>query len=232
MIWFYLDGEDSREYGVYLRSVPEILSAEPDIEFVHIPGRDGSLTQDNGGYKDQGIALECYIKDVARLGEAYGFMSGYHELVISADMTRKYRATFYGAAEAVRVVRNMKAWEMSVPVKLKPFRYFEPEAEALTVQASGSPVNNPGTAPAAPRITIAGNGDITLMIGIYIMEFEGVVNGIIIDSDKRQLLTYDGTARALDQDIDEFPILVPGANYIQWTGSISSLTIEPRWRDR
>lgn len=231
MIWFYLDGKDSREHGVYLRRVPEIMSAEPDIEFVHIPGRAGTLTQDFGGFLDVGTVLECYIKDVANIGEAYGFMSGYHELVISEDMTRKYRATFYGSAQAERVVRNMKAWEMSIPVKLKPFRYFV-DVDDVEIAASGSAVINPGSAPAEPRITITGNGDMTVMIGMYIMEFEGVVNGLIVDCDKKQILTHDGTARYLDQDIDEFPMLMPGANYIQWTGDVSAMTIEPRWRDR
>ena len=232
MIWFYLDGEDSRNYGVYLRRPPEILSAEPDISFEKIPGRAGTLTVNNGGFKDADIELECYIKDIADIGKAYGFMSGSKKMVFSTDTTRSYRATFHGKAQADRIVRNMKAWEFIAPVNLKPFRYFEPEPAEIPILASGERIDNPGSASAAPRITITGTGDITLMIGQYAMEFEGVVDGIIIDSDKHKLLNIDGITRALQHDIDEFPLLVPGPNYIQYTGSIGSIIIEPRWRDR
>lgn len=232
MIWFYLDGEDSRDHGIYLRTVPEIISAEPDLEFIPIPGRAGSLTMDYGGYKDIAITLECYVKDIAAIGQVYRFMSGYHSMVLSSDPFRSYRATFYGQAQAVQLVRNMDSWEFSAPVRLKPFRYFEPASDPVTITSSGSGITNPGSAPAAPRISIFGSGDITLMIGQYVMEFEGISGGIIIDSDQMKLLNIDGISRNLNQDIDEFPMLEPGANYMQWTGSITSIEIEPRWRDR
>lgn len=232
MIYFTLDGEDSRKYGIYLQRPPEIQSAEPDVEFIKIPGRAGTLTKNNGGFKDNDIELECYIRDIANIGAAYGYMSGSKKLIISTNPERSYRATFYGKSAANRVVRNMKAWEFVTPVNLKPFRYFEPEPANEPIMYSGASIYNPGSAPAAPRITIAGSGDITIQIGQFVMEFEGVKDGIIIDSDKNKLLNADGITNALEHDIDEFPILVPGVNYIQYDGDITSMIIEPRWRDR
>lgn len=232
MIWFYLDGEDSRDYGIYLMVPPPILSAEPDIEFINVPGRDGSLTLDHGGFKDADIDMECYIKNVSRIGEAYGFMSGNKKMVISTNPNRSYKAVFYRQAQSEHVVRNMNAQSMIVPVRLKPFRYFEPAPKAEKITTSGTGIINPGSARSAPRITINGSGNIAMMIGQYTMEFVSVSSGIIIDSDARQLLNIDGITKALKQDIEEFPLLEPGMNYVQWTGNIESIEIEPRWRDR
>lgn len=232
MIWFWLDGEDSRDYGIYLQAPPEIVSAEPDLEFVDIPGRDGSLTINHGGYHDNEIELACYVQNVDNIGSAYGFLSGYHKFVFSSDMTRAYYGTFHGSAQSSRLVRNLKAQEINVPVRFKPFRYYEPAPDAVQITESSGSITNPGSAESAPVITIVGSGDIVVIIGQYTMEFASVDSGIVVDCERNELLNADGVTRALEHDIDEFPRLVPGINYVQWSGGATSVTIEPRWRDR
>lgn len=232
MIWLYVDGVDSRDCGVFLRSVPSIISAEKDLEFVEIPGRAGTLTVDHGGYKDADITLECYVRDVANIGKAYQLLHGQRKVVFSSDPAHSYIATFYGQAQGDRVVRNMDAWEFTAPVRLKPFRYYEPAPGAVKFSASGGHIDNPASAPSAPRITITGTGDMQVMIGQYVMEFDAVSGGVIVDSEIMRLMNMDGITNALEHDIDEFPLLEPGENFIQWSGNISSITIEPRWRDR
>ena len=113
MIWFWLDGVDSRTFGVYLQTPPEILSAEPDLEFIDIPGRDGSLLINHGGYHDNETELMCYVQDVANIGDAYGFLSGSHKFVFSTNPTRAYYGTFFGTAQSTRLVRNLKAQEIT-----------------------------------------------------------------------------------------------------------------------
>ena len=232
MIWMYVDGKDSRDCGVYLRSAPPIVSAEPDFEFVSVPGRAGTLTIDHGGFKDNDITLECYIRDIGNIGEAYELLSGQRKIVFSTDLAHSYKGTFYGQSQADRVVRGMSAWEFAVPVRMKPFRYYEPSPAIVTINSSGEYINNPASAPSAPRITIHGGGNIDIMIGQYAMEFDNVDGGVIIDSERMRLLNLDGVTNALEHDIDKFPLLVPGENFIQWTGNVTSIEIEPRWRDR
>lgn len=232
MIWFWLDGVDSRTFGVYLQTPPEILSAEPDLEFIDIPGRDGSLLINHGGYHDNETELMCYVQDVANIGDAYGFLSGSHKFVFSTNPTRAYYGTFFGTAQSTRLVRNLKAQEITAPVRFKPFRYFEPAPGTIHITESISSINNPGSAESAPIIAVYGSGNITLMIGLTIMEFSNVVGGVVIDCANNQLLNIDGISRALEHDVDEFPRLAPGANGIQWTGNVQSVTIEPRWRDK
>lgn len=232
MIWFWLDGIDSRTYGIYLQTPPDILSAEPDLEFIDIPGRDGSLLLDHGGYHDNETELQCYVQDVGNIGAAYGFMSGSHKFIFSTNPNRAYYGAFFGTAQSARMVRNLQAQEITAPVRFKPFRYFEPAPDRIQIYTSPGSINNPGSAESAPIITIVGSGNFTLTIGQYVLDFSDVDGGIIVDCDKNRLFNTDGITRALEHDIDEFPRLKPGINYVQWTGGIQSITIDPRWRDR
>lgn len=232
---FTLDGIDSRDVGIYLMEPMEIMAAEEEIEFLDVSGREGSLTIKKGGYKDVETDMECYIKDISRIGEAYGFLRGSRRMVMSYAPDRAYRVVFTGVPQASRLNRALDAWPVTVPVRLKPFRYYEPEPMAETILGSGDSITNPGSQASAPRIAIYGTGDIRLTIGTQIIEFTGIEEGLIVDSDLKNCYELNGITRIYDDekvDIDKFPLLQPGVNYISWTGNVSYVTILPRWRDR
>lgn len=232
---FTLDGKDSRDIGIYLMEPMEIMAAEEEIEFLDVSGRDGSLTIKKGGHLDIETEMECYIKDISRIGEAYGFLRGSGRMVVSYAPYRAYKVIFTGVPQASRLNRALNAWPVTVPVRLKPFRYFEPEPQAISIYNSGDSIDNPGTQASAPRIAIYGTGDISVTIGTQVIAITGIEEGLIIDSDLKNCYELDGTTRIYDDekiDIDKFPLLMPGINYISWTGSVSEITILPRWRDR
>lgn len=232
---FYLNGVDSRAYGIYMREPLPIFAAEEDTEYYDVPGRDGSLTIKKGGHNDLETSMRCYIRDIGGISRALAFVQGSGQLVQSIDMGRSINISFTGAPRADRIVRGMDAWEMEIPVRIKPFRYFYPEAEDIVINTSGTYINNPGTHESAPRIEIAGSGDMVLRIGAAEVTLSGVAGGLIIDSADMTCYELDGVTRIGDQsgiDMDEFPRIAPGANPVTWTGSISSITITPRWRDR
>lgn len=232
---FTLDGIDSRSKGIYQMEPLEIMAAEEKVDFVNVPGRNGDLTIKKGGFYDIETDMECYIKNIDDIGKAYEFMSGSKKMVLSTNPKRAYKVTFVGVPQAGRLTRGLAAWPITVPIRLKPFRYFEPEPEAIIITKNNEEIQNPGTHESSPRIKIEGSGDIRLMIGTQVMEFAGIEEGLIIDSDLMNCYSLDGITRIFDDekiDIDEFPVIKPGANYISWTGSVNKITILPRWRDR
>ena len=83
------------------------------------------------------------------------------------------------------------------------------------------------------KVERPGTGDITLMVGQFIIELEGVDGAIILDTTRMETYRMDGPLPANQNGAmtGEFPLLVPGANAISWTGNVVSLTIEPNWRD-
>jgi phage-related protein len=97
------------------------------------------------------------------------------------------------------------------------------------VVVSGTEVVNPCTAESEPVITVTGSGDITLNIGGYQVELDAVDGKITLDCEAR-LAHKDGVLAGSKVALSEWPVLVPGANVISWTGSVTSVAISPRWR--
>ena len=79
-----------------------------------------------------------------------------------------------------------------------------------------------------PVITVYGTGDITLMVGTIVVELEGVSGSITLDSELQE--AYSGTTDMNSAMSGEFPLLKPGMNAISWTGEVSKVEIQPRWR--
>ena len=93
---------------------------------------------------------------------------------------------------------------------------------------SGSFVTNPGNVYAEPVITVYGSGTITLMVGLTIIEMEGISGSITLNSALQE--AYLGTTGMNNAMSGDFPILLPGANAISWTGNVSRVVVEPHWR--
>ena len=93
---------------------------------------------------------------------------------------------------------------------------------------SGSFVTNPGNVYAEPVITVYGSGSITLMVGMTVIELEGISGSITLNSALQE--AYSGTTGMNSAMSGEFPVLLPGANAISWTGNVTSLKVIPNWR--
>ena len=52
---------------------------------------------------------------------------------------------------------------------------------------------------------------------------------ITLDCEAR-VAHKSGVLAGLQVDLSEWPVLVPGANAISWTGAVTSVSISPRWR--
>ena len=98
----------------------------------------------------------------------------------------------------------------------------------LTVTSSGTFVTNPGSVYSEPVITVNGSGDITLIVGMTIVELTGVSGSITLDSSLQE--AYNGLASLNSQMSGEFPQLLPGQNAISWMDNVTSLVIDPHWR--
>ena len=75
---------------------------------------------------------------------------------------------------------------------------------------------------------VVGSGSITLMVALTIVELEGIAGNITLNSALQE--AYSGTTSMNSAMSGEFSILYPGANAISWTGNVSKVVIEPRWR--
>ena len=111
--------------------------------------------------------------------------------------------------------------------RCKPFFHLDNSSETV-IARSGEFITNPGCVASEPVITITGNGDITLMVGMQMIELTDVDGKIIIDSVLQEVYNDDG---ACNEKMDgDFPVLQPGVNAISWDGDVTSVVVSPNWR--
>lgn len=235
-VWFEFSGARNTEKGVRLLSMPVRYHPAERGELVQVPGRSGYLWSADGGYNNVLTRVQCMTADDADIGKVDAWLRGEGELRFSDDPQRYYRARVTKEFSRSAAMNRFVNQEFTVTFDCQPFLYHV-EAEGggdTEITASPYTLTNPGTYKSAPRIKIAGTGEVVLTIGTQIVQIEGMEDGIIIDSELGDCFNLTETA-LLNGKVtlmdDEFPTLAPGNNILSWTGNVSKITITPRWRD-
>jgi phage-related protein len=231
------NGVDSRDLGVVVEKLPEFHRPARSVELVQIPGRDGRLELDNESYDVYTTTFRVNCFGVP-LADVYAWLSGAAWLVSSEEPDRAVWASLHMQVKNDRFRCGGCYDSLTVTAYCQPFRYFYPRPDSVELTASPATVANPGTAAARPVITIEGSGDISVLIGQSRMDFEGLTDGIVVDCEMLECFSLDGAtlmnAHADLSDLetpDGFPQLLPGGNGVQWTGAVTKISIDGRWRD-
>lgn len=229
-IWFSFAGHRNTEYDVRMLSMPTRPHPARKGTLVDVPGRNGKLFIDEGAYDRVLVSLRL-IAVSDNIDTVNGWLSGEGDLIFGDEPSRVYHAMV--TKEFSQSSRNprLRGQEFTVTFDCEPFKYrASPAADELTLTASGV-VTNPGTVYSEPKITITGSGDFLLVVNGFSVEGSGIESGAIVDCALLETLQLDGaTSYNKSFTIDEFPQLSPGWNAISWTGDITQIKIEPRWR--
>ena len=225
--WFEWNGVRSTEYGVHVLEQPVLTLPNERATFVDVPGRSGSLTVLEGEsvYDDLVLTAQCIVENTERYEEIAAFLKGSGRVTFANRPEGYYEARIVNQIPFEKILRGNPHRSFAVNFRCKPFWYAE-SVPTITVTKSGTFVTNPGYA--EPKITVVGSGSITLMVALTIVELEGIAGNITLNSALQE--AYSGTTSMNSAMSGEFPILYPGANAISWTGNVSKVVIEPRWR--
>lgn len=241
--WFEFKGKISTDMDVRLMDVHVFSRGEARGSEESVAGRSGYVWLSDGASEAFEVKRICRAPS-SRLREISAWLSGAGNLRFSQEEGAMYDARVIKAIEYKRVIPGMNPlYEFAVIFSCQPFPRVWPEAEAVVINKSNTKLSNPGTAPALPRVEIAGSGDFSLTIGMQTLFFTDVDKGIIVDSELGDAFTRDGALLANDHvDGDLFQIQ-PGTNYVSWlaggagddgadkAGSVTKVTITPRWRN-
>ena len=227
--WFEWNGVRSTEYGVHVLEQPVLTLPNERATFVDVPGRSGSLTVLEGEsvYDDLVLTAQCIVENTERYEEIAAFLKGSGRVTFANRPEGYYEARIVNQIPFEKILRGNPHRSFAVNFRCKPFWYAE-SVPTITVTKSGTFVTNPGNIYAEPKITVVGSGSITLMVALTIVELEGIAGNITLNSALQE--AYSGTTSMNSAMSGEFPILYPGANAISWTGTVSKVVIEPRWR--
>lgn len=227
MGWFRFKETDSREYGILISSVPERVRPERRVKEIEIPGRSGNLTQDEETYDAYVISMECSTRGSDRMDEIITWLNGAGDLTLSTEPDKVYQASIYNKISIADQIYLYNSFLLQF--KVQPFKYnINPFADELTLTAQ-TIIRNGGTVYSEPIITVYGSGDITLSINGVDFPLYGVSEYITIDSEMMEV--FKGTANQNSKYGGEtFPRLEVGENTISWTGNVSRVEIQPKWR--
>lgn len=227
--WFSWNGVRCTEYGIHVSEQPPITIAGERSTFTNVPGRSGSLTTLEGDYvyDDLLLSATCFITNTSRIDEIAGWLRGGGTVTFANRQGGFYHARVVNQIPFEKILRGNPHRSFVVNFRCKPFFYLE-DVQPITLTSSGAFVTNPGSVPSEPIITVTGNGEITLMVGMSIVELSDMNGSITLDSELQE--AYNGTTSLNNRMSGDFPMLLPGQNAVSWSGDVTKVEIHPNWR--
>lgn len=230
--YFLWNGTSSASKNIIVDRYPQIVKPRLRNESVTVPGRPGTLTlpESDNAYDPVTIKAECFVETTADAYAAAAWLKGSGTVVFGNETGRSYRARIDNEAIMDQLERGQEPRSFTVEFVCQPYRYLYPAASDIEITSSGTSVTNPDNEPSEPLIKIEGTGDIDLLIGTQGVSLTGIDTGIYLDCEMKDAYDLAATELLNNSMEGDFPVLEVGANAISWTGTVSKITITPRWR--
>ena len=187
---FTFDGENSRNYGVYITGEGVFNAPERNVEMVDIPGRNGAFALDKGNFNNievtypAGIFADTeadFAEAVSDLRNLLCSKVGYVRLEDDYN-PNEYRLAIYKSG--LDVDHDLLiAGEFELVFECKPQRYLKSGETAITV-TSGNTITNPTRFDAQPQLQVWGYGDV--QIGGKTVSVVSEYIGEVVASDKNR----------------------------------------------
>ncbi len=226
--WFEWNGVRCTEHGIHVSEQPPVTLPSERATFTNVPGRSGSLTtlEGNEVYDDLLLTATCFISDPSRIPDIAAWLRGSGTVTFANRQGGFYHARIVNQISFEKILRGNPHRSFAVNFRCQPFWYMT-DVQTITLTTSGTFITNPGSVSSDPVITVYGNGEVTLMVGMTIVELD-VSGSITLDTPLME--AYSGIASMNSAMSGDFPVLLPGQNAISWTGNVTKIEIQPNWR--
>ena len=225
------NNKSSSDCRIQVAHPPGYAYPERDYTITHIPGRNGDIIQDNGCYKNvertYEVSFDALSEDFATYANAVSAWlhsrTGYARLEDSYE-PNYYRMATYQESSMFENLYN-KAGTATIVFECKPQRFLKTGDNIITIQNSLT-IMNPTGFEAYPLFKVTGTSGVLTVNGNSIT-FSSINDFIMLDCELQD--AYKENINKNSTISGTFPVLKPGSNTIRWTGSISSVTMKPRW---
>ena len=228
---FWFAGHCCEEFGIVCSGSGTFAAPERDATVVDIPGRNGTLTIDNGRYKNITVSYPAFVpRDFpARAASIRAWLlgpTGYQRLEDEYQPDCYHLARFAGPLEFETGFLN-RAASMSLAFDCMPQRWLKSGEYAQPI-ANGQTLYNPTGFEALPLIEVELTGEAALQVGGITVQFAGYTGPLVLDCDLQD--SYAGT-RNLNRYVTaaQFPVLPAGKNEFSCSGGVSSVRLTPNW---
>ena len=230
--YFVWKGTDSRSMGLISKGNAPLIRAEERVSHVVVPGRAGDLTLTEGDdvFEPYIQTVPFSVRGAANVPGIFDWLCGEGYLSLSGEPGKQQKARVIGAITLNRVSRNLDNWRGECQFYCQPLKeLINPNPYEIT--SSSTSITNPGDVESRPRITIVGTGDITIRIGTKQLNIYGAESGWKADSET-EWVTNSADAPLTGVWSGTFPTIPVGENTVLFTGNVTKLIFEPRWRYR
>lgn len=251
--YFKFSGKDSRDFGIMIKSKKTYNAPERDLQFVSVPGRNGDLIIDKGGYKNISVGYDIRVfadrlpDDNLNIDIAYSLsdiknwlyssIGDYFELSDSYEPLYYRKACFQGNLQFTS--KTVNVIDTTVNFNCKPFKYRK-DGKTITEFTSTGSIVNPERFKAMPLIRLTGSGSSSFVLNnlTYTFDFTGLsFHTIDIDSEKQIIYktidpadTTNLMSKYTPPSNSYYPELATGTNVISFSGGTSNVEIIPNWR--
>lgn len=165
---FIFDGENSRNYGIYVQDVKVFGAPTRDVEMISIPGRDGEFALDKGRFNNIQVVYTCafgtdtqtdFNTGVSDFRNWLASRKGYKRLEDEIN-TAEYRMAVFKDGLDVSTL-NKETGTFEVTFDCKPQRFLKSGETAVTV-TSGGTITNPTLFESRPLLMVDGYGNIDI----------------------------------------------------------------------
>ena len=223
-----INNQNTKNLGFALKGRPNVPSANKRYESTEVEGRDGSLTRFLG-YEDLKFSLNFNVlfqSDIKqKLREIKGMLAVSKTLSFDDSPNFFYKIKQAQISETESVIKASGVF--NVDFVAEPFEYEKSTLTAYTTKPIS--LNNKTTTTALPVIKVTGTGTVVLSVNGVGITLSGLTSSITLDSELQE--AYTGLTTNMNSSMNgEFPILRTGNNTITWTGMVTKVEIDPRWR--
>ena len=252
--WFSFNGVSCKDYSVRMLAPPTRPHPARKGEFKDVPGIDGRLWQDAGGYEPITVSVPCVAEDNLNIDDISIWLSGSGKLIFGDEPSRAYHARITAEFARSNLYGVMRGQEFTVAFDCEPHRYSANPSK-LGYSENVNPgfaiplafdVYNPGTDIAYPLIMIKGEGTCTIQVrpqtsegipqlNMQFITVEDLEPGVPVYLDCAARIAYRGEENKpmymynhkTSGDWLHFPI---GKSVVQRTENVTAIEITPRWR--
>ena len=160
---------DSSDYGIYISGEGVYNAPERVVEFIEVPGRNGSIAMDQGRYENISITYpamylgkdqEEFREKLSDFRNAILSQKGYQRLEDSYHPDEYRMGVYASGLEVTKVFRKMRGGEFELTFNCKPQRWLTVGALPIPVD-SGDVLQNPTVFDAGPLLEVEGYGTVS-----------------------------------------------------------------------
>lgn len=237
---FKIKGINSIDHKIFIQERPEILTPKRKVDHKNVYGMSGTLPFDEEAYDNTIMNLLCYVEgDTTKTSEdnrtlVYDIFDsgGYFEFIPYFDEKKIHRVMVEETPMFNGTYIHEEGQPFTVGLTVKPYKYYT-ESEKIIRTTPGT-ITNPYSQETQPLIKVVGSGNVTLTFNGVNFVIQNLTTDIWLDCEAMYAYRELSGGIIDNQNSKIFTTLYPylrkGNTVISWTGNVSRIEIEPRWR--